>query len=70
MMCGLPSPQYVSAITFENQSGKDVNIEVHFKSGHSENYTSGNQPLEVQRILDHGGYSSVDPIQSFNVHFA
>lgn len=35
MMCGLPSPQYVSAITFENQSGKDVNIEVHFKSGHS-----------------------------------
>lgn len=34
-MCGLPSPQYVSAIKFENQSGKHVNIDVHFKSGHT-----------------------------------
>lgn len=32
-MCGMPCPKFVRAITFENQTGKNVDVEVHFKSG-------------------------------------
>lgn len=32
-MCGMKSPQYVRGITFENESGQNVNVDVTFKSG-------------------------------------
>ena len=64
----LPTPQYIRSAEFDNQCGSLANIELTFESGESESneLLDGQQKL-VEKMIDMGGWSAVDPITSMSV---
>jgi hypothetical protein len=69
MQVGLISPNYVRSVILENKTGVDVNIEVSYKSGQKANFTVGKDPVDVEKEIDQGGYSTVDSVLEFKVNF-
>ena len=69
ILVGVPTPNYVRSVTVHNQSTVDVEVQVHFQSGETVNYTVGKDPVEIEKSIDHGGYSTVDSVIDFRVNY-
>jgi hypothetical protein len=56
-------PSYIRAINLNNTTGNTVKVLVHFQSGTSETYEiAANGSVKVEKEINHGSYSSVDPV--------
>ena len=63
MNCGLIPPSYLRGVNFHNSTGVDAQVHVTFESGAHETYTAvQNGDLVVERSIDQGSYTTVDPI--------
>merc|ERR1739848_715185 len=65
---GIPSPQYVRSATFKNTLKETVTVEVTYKSGDkSIDQLKAGEKMEKEGIKDHGSFTSVYLIVSFNL---
>jgi hypothetical protein len=67
----LPSPNYLRALFIENASGESATAKAQFESGNSQNYNIPDaSEVKVERDVDKGGWTAVDPITNFTVKAA
>jgi hypothetical protein len=66
-MLGMRPPQYVRAINFTNSSNGTIVVSCSHQSGEFTNIElSANATQTVEREIDHGSWTAVDPILSFS----
>jgi len=65
MQCGIKAPNYVRAVKISNQTNSKVTVTSFFQSGEKINYEIPEQTtIDIEKGIDHGTYTTVDPIES------
>lgn len=63
MMCGMRAPKYIRAVKITNDTDSEVSIKAYFNSGETITFQlSASQVINVEREVNHGSYSTCDPV--------
>lgn len=63
----MPSPRYIRAIIFNNQTGSQVLVTCAFKSGESLNYNIPPGTHKIEKTISQGSFGTVDAIIRYRV---